>query len=454
MSLKISISGVRGLVPETLTTEVCLDFAKAFGAYLLEKSPQTSPEIVVGCDPRSSSESIKKIVFSGLLSCGCNVIDLGICPTPTLGIMVRKVKAAGGIMITASHNPLPWNGLKFIRSDGIFLNENQANRLIEIYQAKDFKAGKPGSIISNPSGIDIHIENILKAIDARAIQRRSFTVAVDCCNGAGSEASIRLLKKLGCKIEPLNCDLSQPFPHPPEPISENLSQLCSIVKSKNAEVGFAFDSDADRLAIVSEDGKAIGEELSLALAVKFVLNKHRNGSPKNKIVITNLSTTRAIDDIVRDFGGNLIRTKIGEVHVAEELKKLNGLIGGEGNGGVIYPPLGFNRDALAALALILNLMARSGKKISELVSKIPSYHMIKKKFKCHSRDEAQEFIERIKEEFRGKDLILTDGVKVILPSGWVHVRASNTEPVIRVIAEGKQKKEVENLINQVLKPLN
>lgn len=454
MTLKISISGVRGLVPETLTSEVCLDFAKAFGTYLLEKSPQASPKIVVGSDPRSSSESIKKIVFSGLLSCGCEVIDLGICPTPTVGIMIRELTAAGGIVITASHNPLPWNGLKFIREDGIFLNENQANRLIEIYHTKNFKEGAPGSTASNSSGIDIHIKNILKIIDAQAIQRKSFKVAVDCCNGAGSEASIQLLKKLGCKIEPLNCDLSQPFPHPPEPVSENLSQLCSIVKSKNAEIGFAFDADADRLAIVSEEGKAIGEELSLALATKFILSKNRNSDPKKKIVITNLSTTKAIDDIARDFGGNVIRTKIGEVHVAEELKKLNGLIGGEGNGGVIYPPLGFNRDALAALALILNLMACSGKKISGLAAEIPSYHMLKKKFKCHSRDEAENFIKKIKEKFRGEDIILTDGVKVVLPSGWVHVRASNTEPVIRVIAEGKQKEEIENLVNQILKPLD
>ncbi|KPJ65438.1 hypothetical protein AMJ44_10130 [candidate division WOR-1 bacterium DG_54_3] len=454
MSLKISISGVRGLVPETLTPEVCLDFAKAFGTYLSGKSSQSLPKIVVGTDPRSSSEFIKGIVFSGLLYTGCKIVDLGICPTPTVGIMVRELKAAGGIIITASHNPLPWNGLKFMREDGIFLNEDQARNLIDIYQAKKFKKGKTGNLTSNSSRINIHIKNILKAINPRAIRRNSFKVAVDCCNGAGSEASIRLLQKLGCKIESVNCNPSLPFPHPPEPVSENLAELCSLVKRKNADIGFAFDSDADRLAIVSEEGKPVGEEMSLALAVKYILNQHRNGSPKKKIVITNLSTTRAIDDLVRDFGGNTIRTRIGEVHVAEELKKLKGLIGGEGNGGVIYPPVGFNRDGLTALALILSLMARSGKKISELISEIPAYYMLKEKIACQNRDQAEDFMEKIKENFKGKDLILTEGVKVLLPSGWVHVRASNTEPVIRVIAEGRQKEEVESLVHQILKPLN
>ncbi|MEE8638653.1 MAG: phosphoglucosamine mutase [Candidatus Margulisiibacteriota bacterium] len=454
MSLKISISGVRGLVPETLTPEVCLDFAKAFGTYLSEKNPQSIPKIVVGTDPRSSSESIKEIVFSGLLYAGCKIVDLGICPTPTVGIMLRELEASGGMIITASHNPLPWNGLKFLRGDGIFLNEAQAQNLIDIYNAKTFKKGKAGKLASNSSAIDTHIKNILKTINPRSIRLKKIKVAVDCCNGAGSKASLKLLEKLGCQIEAINCNPSLPFPHPPEPLAENLGDLSKLVISKNAQIGFAFDADADRLAIVSEKGKPIGEELSLALAVKFILNKHRRGSPKKKIVITNLSTTKVIDDIVRDFGGTVIRTKIGEVHVAEELKKLKGLIGGEGNGGVIYPPVGFNRDGLTALALVLSLMARSGKKISELVSEIPSYYMTKTKIACKDHDQAEDFIKKVKEHFKGKDLILTDGVKAVLPSGWVHVRASNTEPVIRVIAEGGQKEEVENLVRQILEALD
>lgn len=455
MTLKISISGVRGLFPETLSPEICLDFAKAFGAYLSGEKYSASPKrVVVGSDPRASSATIREIVFQGLISAGCEVIDLGICPTPSVGIMIRELKAAGGIVITASHNPLPWNGLKFMREDGIFLNEAQANELIRIYHAKKFKEDKNGKLVSNSSAIETHIKNILKVIDLRAIHRKKFKVALDGINGAGSEAGVRLLNKLGCRIEAINCDLDSPFPHEPEPVPENLGGLCELVKNKKADIGFAFDPDADRLAIVSEEGKAIGEEMSLALAVKHVLNQHRNGSPKKKIVITNLSTSKMIDDVVHDFGGNVIRTKIGEVHVAEELKKLKGLIGGEGNGGVIFPPLGFNRDALAGLALILDMMSSSGKKISALASEIPSYYMLKRKIKCRNPAQAEDFIQRIKENFKKHDLILTDGVKAMLPEGWVHVRASNTEPVIRVIAEGKQKEAVKALVNQVLKPLH
>jgi phosphomannomutase len=455
MTLKISISGVRGHFPETLSFEVCLDFAKAFGTYLSEEKKSASPKrVVVGNDPRASSEQIQGIVFDGLISAGCQVINLGICPTPSVGIMVRELKADGGIVITASHNPLPWNGLKFMRGDGIFLNQDQAAELIRIYREKKFREEKTGRLTSDPSAIDTHIKKILKLLNPRPIRRKKFKVAVDGVNGAGSAAGLELLEKLGCEIEAINCDTNSPFPHEPEPVPENLSGLCELVKRKKADIGFAFDPDADRLAIVSEQGKAIGEEMSLALAVKHVLNQHRSGSPKKKIVITNLSTSKMIDDVVRAFGGNVIRTKIGEVHVAEELKKLKGLIGGEGNGGIIFPPLGFNRDALTGLTLILSMMAASGKKISALVSEIPSYYMLKTKMECRDLGQAEDFIQRIKEDFKKHDLILTDGVKVMLPTGWVHVRASNTEPVIRVIAEGKQKEEVEALVNQILEPLH
>jgi len=450
MTLKISISGVRGTVPDSLTPDICLDFARAFGSFVADRGTEAAPKVVVGTDPRASSEFIKGIVFSGLLSTGCRVIDLGVCPTPTVGIMVRKLKAAGGMVITASHNPLPWNGLKFIRNDGIFLNSQQAARLIRIFERKKFTKGINGSLVMNPCALDVHVKSILRLVNARAIRRQRFRVAVDSCNGAASVISLRLLKELGCRVKKVNCDLSRPFPHPPEPVAENLSELSALVKRSGADVGFAFDSDADRLAVISEHGKAIGEETTLALAVKFALGH----TPNKKIVVTNLSTTRAIEDIAAAQGGRVIRTPIGEVHVAEQLRKVQGAIGGEGNGGVIYPKLGFNRDALVGLALILNLMADSGKKISELVSELPAYRMIKKKFECRDRSQAEAFIRKAKRIFKESDLILRDGVKAVLPSGWVHVRASNTEPVIRVIAEAEKEKEARRLIDQVLKPLH
>ncbi|MBU0502465.1 MAG: phosphoglucosamine mutase, partial [Candidatus Margulisbacteria bacterium] len=403
--------------------------------------------VVVGTDPRSSSEFIKGIIFSGLMATGCKVIDLGICPTPTVGIMVRELKASGGIIITASHNPLPWNGLKFVRSDGIFLNEAQATEFLKIYEQKAWEKRAAQNIEVNHSAVNFHIKKVLDVINKAKIRRKKFRVAIDACNGAGSEAVQQLLIKLGCTVIPINCDLSLPFPHDPEPIAENLGELVREVKRKKADIGFALDSDADRLAIVDNNGKPIGEELTLALAAKFVLAKKRS---KKKIIVTNLSTTRALDDIAKANKAIVIRTKIGEVHVAEEIKHLKALIGGEGNGGVIYPAVGYNRDSLAGIALILNLMADTGKPISKLAQEIPAYFMIKKKVQCHSLDEAEQFLANVKEKFRKKDLILTEGVKVISPTGWVHVRPSNTEPVIRVIAEAKEKNQVKNLIKQVL----
>ena len=443
MPLKISISGVRGTVPDSLTPEICLDLAKAFGTYM------DHGKIVVGTDSRNSSEFIKGIVFSGLLSTGCRVIDLGICPTPTVGIAVRELKAAGGIVITASHNPLPWNGLKFMRSDGIFLNEEQANRFLNIYESKHFKPGTARGVTSYAKAIDDHIRRVLAVVNPLAIRFKKFRVAVDGCNGAGSIALPRLLEKLGCKVIRLNCNPRLPFPHPPEPVPENLGELSLLMKNRKADVGFAVDSDADRLAIVSEKSEAIGEELTLALAVKFILSRKLAVGPKKRVVVVNLSTTRAIDDIARENHALAIRTKVGEVHVAEEMKNLKGLIGGEGNGGVIYPRVGFNRDSLTAAALILNYMAAAGKKLSALAEEIPRYQMVKTKVECRNEGEAGDFVEKAKEIFDGEDMILTEGVKVILPDAWIHIRPSNTEPIIRIIAEAKTKSAAEDLIRRV-----
>ncbi|MFH1541628.1 MAG: phosphoglucosamine mutase [bacterium] len=449
MTLKISISGVRGHVPESLTPELCLNFAKAFGSYLAKQT--TEPRtVVVGTDPRASSEFIKGIVFQGLLSTGCKVVDLGICPTPTVGIMVRQLKATGGIIITASHNPLPWNGLKFVRSDGIFLNENQAEEFLTIYRQNEFITRETGQVVINSRALDIHLAKVLKLVKTRLIKRKRLKVALDCCNGAGSEICPMLLKMLGCQVIAINCDITKPFPHNPEPIAENLGELIELIKNKKADIGFALDSDADRLAIVAETGQPIGEELTLALATKFILQQNHIKNPGKKIVITNLSTTQALDDIVNSFQGTIIRTKIGEVHVAEELKKLDGLIGGEGNGGVIYPKIGFNRDAMVGMALILNFLAVSKKKTSELAGEIPAYFVVKKKIDCDNRDQLDDFIESVKTQFKGHDFITTDGLKVMLPDGWLHVRASNTEPIIRIIAEGKDRLQIEKLVEQVL----
>ncbi|MBI5399001.1 phosphoglucosamine mutase [Candidatus Saganbacteria bacterium] len=452
MSLKISISGIRGFVPEALTPEICLDFAKAFGSSLQDGNPGERT-VVIGTDPRASSEFIKGIVFSGLLATGCRVIDLGICPTPTVGIMVRELKADGGMVITASHNPLPWNGLKFMRHDGIFLNAPQAQKLIKIFETKKFVAGASTGVTVNNSANNFHVRKILQTLQLGVVRRRRFRVAIDCCNGAGSIIVPELLGKLNCQIFAINCDITKPFSHDPEPIAKNLKDLIRLVKATKADIGFALDSDADRLAIITNEAKPAGEELTLALAVKYLLENERRADPKHRLVVTNLSTTMLLDDIAKKNTARVVRTKIGEVHVAEKLKALGGLIGGEGNGGVIYPPVGFNRDAMAGITIILKLLARQKQTISQIIDALPHYFVIKEKIVCPDQHKIDIALAKVKGQFNKKNLILTEGIKVVLPQAWVHVRASNTEPIIRVIAEGRDKKEIKQLVERVLKIL-
>lgn len=444
MTLKISISGVRGYVPDSLTPEVVLNFAKAFGTYLYFQKPKKKlRKVVIGSDPRQSSEQIKNIVCKGLFSTGCDVIDLGICPTPTVGIMTKKLMADGGVIITASHNPLPWNGIKFVRDDGIFLNETQAKELIEIYEKKNFHLKPGGSVKLSNAGLKYHINKVIQTIKP---PKTKLKVAIDCVNGAGSVYAVELLKKLGCKVVPIHCNTRLPFPHDPEPIAKNLSDLMQAVKANKADIGFALDSDADRLAIISEQGIAIGEELTLALAVKAILSQHKK---KNALVVCNLSTTAAINDIASQYFAKCLRTKIGEVHVAETLKRMKGLIGGEGNGGVIYPKIGFNRDSLAGIALIISYMTLRKLALSKLVAQIPTYYSIKSKIECHSKADSDALIEKIKNRFNPINLDLTEGVKVIFENSWVHVRPSNTEPIVRFIAEARSLEEAQKLIDQV-----
>jgi len=441
--LKISISGVRGIVPDFLTPEVCLNFAKAFGTYL------HGGTVVIGTDTRSSSEFIKGITIQGLLSCGCRVIDLGISTTPTVGVMVKELKADGGLIITASHNPEPWNGLKFVRDDGIFLNSSQAGKLLDIYYSKEFEPKDGGGTSTHPQASEDHIKKILKAIKPSAIKKRKFKVAIDSCNGAGSVITPLLLEKLGCAVVSINTRPAAPFPRGEEPTPENITGLAELVKREKADVGFAQDPDADRLAVVTEKGDAISEEYTLALCMKYILS---NTLSSKKLVVANLSTTAAIDDIAKEFGAIVIRTKIGEVYVAEEIKKEEACIGGEGNGGVIYPKVGFNRDSLSGIALILMLLSKEKKKLSEIIASISKYVLVKKKLECASTEEALDFIDKVKMKFEKDALDLTEGLKVIRKQGWLHLRPSNTEPIIRVFAEARDKETAEKFIAEALEP--
>jgi len=444
MTLKLSVSGVRGIIDKSLTPSICEDLAKAF-ALLVGDGP-----IIIGTDTRPSRTIIKQAVISGLKFSGCTTFDAGIIPTPTASILIRQLKAKGAIVITASHNPKEWNGLKFFNEKGMFLNQEAIEEL--------FKLWKKGEFPSRPDGIPRHLEEpfgphlseIFKHVDVAKIGSKEFKVAIDCVNGAGSIITQKLLRDLGCSVVSINTNPDLEFPRDPEPTPENLKDLCNLVKKEKADIGFAQDPDADRLAIVSNKGIAIGEENTLALAVAHVL-KHKQLTPRSSqpIAIVNLSTTKAIDDIAESFGVRVIRTKIGEINVAEQMIKQKATIGGEGNGGVIYPPLSFNRDSLIGIALILEYMAKSGKKISELADELPQYYMLKKKISCNSREEVKAVIEKTKSLFKDQKLDFTDGVKVIFKDSWIHVRPSNTEPIIRIIAEAKTKKQAEDLANKL-----
>lgn len=443
--LMISVSGVRGVIGESLTPEVLSKFAAAYGTFV------GGGKVVVGTDSRLSREMCKHAVFAGLISIGCEVIDLGLVPTPTIQLMVEKLKAAGGIAVTASHNPAEWNALKFFTREGVFLNSRQSAKLLDIYHKDRIKRTSwnnlLGKVKEDSSSVSTHIERILNYLDVKLIRRKRLRVALDSVNGAGSVITPLFLRKLGCRVVSINRQVNEPFPHTPEPLPENLSSLSSLVKQKRADIGFAQDPDADRLAIVSENGVPLGEEYSVALATQFIL-----GKKKKNTVVVNLSTSRMIDDIARKFKSRVVRTKIGEINVVEGMKRHRAIIGGEGNGGVIDPRAHYGRDSLVGMGLILQYLAESGKSISELAASIPTYHLVKRKIGC-PEDRKKKVLEMIEREFANEKLDRRDGIKVIREASWAHIRPSGTEPVIRVFVEARTKEEAKGRANSILKKI-
>lgn len=438
-TLKISISGVRGVIGESLTPILLTRFAQAFGTYIGART------IVIGRDPRTSGEMVKQAVVAGLLSTGCRILDVGMCPVPTIQLLVRHHRAHGGIAITASHNPAEWNALKFIGEGGFFLNTGQARELLDIYHQGEYKrvGGTELRDVAEVSGAtDLHIQTIMDALGPLPTRKRKLRVVLDACNGAGSIAGPKLLEALGAEVFTINVTPDGSFPRPAEPLAENLGDLCAAVRARQADVGFAQDMDADRLAIVSEAGVAIGEEYTLLLATVNVLGK--NPGP----VVANLSTTSALQEIVSRFGCPLSLSKIGEVNVTEEMQKQHAVIGGEGNGGVIYPRLNFARDSLVGMALIMQMLGETGQTITELAESLPRFAMIKEKLVCPS-DKISAVLRVLRQEYAAYPMDLRDGVKISLPNGWFLVRGSNTEPIIRVIAEAEREAEARAIIDRV-----
>ena len=443
-TLKISISGVRGVVGQSLTPKLLTRFAQAFGTHT------GSGTIVIGRDPRTSGEMVKHAVVSGLLSTGSRVVDIGMCPVPTVQLQVRHRRAQGGIAITASHNPAEWNALKFIGANGLFLDAGQARELLDIYHQGEYtKVGgaELRTVEVVEGATDLHIKSILDALGPLPKMQKKLRVVLDACNGAGSIVGPKLIEALGADVVRLNTTPDGSFPRPAEPLPENLGDLCRAVKEHQADVGFAQDMDADRLAIVSEQGEPIGEDYTLVLATLYVLGREKGP------VVANLSTTSAVADVAKRFGCPVFFTKIGEVNVTGAMQQHRAVIGGEGNGGVIYPRINFARDSLVGIALVLHLLAESGKSVTELLADIPRYTVVKEKMACPS-DRIAGVLKTVRQHFAGYEMDTRDGVKVMTGDGWLLVRGSNTEPIIRIVAEAKTEAGARELVNSVIKKIS
>ncbi|MFC1537828.1 phosphoglucosamine mutase [Candidatus Latescibacterota bacterium] len=435
--LMISVSGVRGIYGDGLDDAVAEKFAYSYGTIY-------SGTVVIGRDSRKSGEALMRAVISGLTKAGADVIDLGLTSTPTVEMAVTAKNASGGVIITASHNPGEWNGLKFLGPDGVFLDAAEGEKVLDIFHATDDISAKSprGTVRTWNAANKHHIDSIfaLDMIDTALIASRKFTVCLDTVNGAGGPICSHILEKLGCDVHPVNTEPTGDFAHGAEPVAENLGELCRIVKAHNADIGFAVDPDVDRLSIVNEHGVAIGEEYTLALVIDYLMSK------SIKTAACNLSTSRMNDDAAAKHGGIVHRAPVGEINVVRKMREVGARIGGEGNGGVILSALHEGRDAVLGIALILQFMAESGKTIGELAASIPSYSMIKEKISITERNS---WITPLKQQFAGTQMDEQDGVKIILPDSWVHVRQSNTEPIVRVIAEAPTEKAARELMDKV-----
>jgi len=438
-TLMVGVSGVRGIVGKDLTDEVVTRYARAFGLWAGERTPL----VVVGRDARASGPAFEQAVIAGLGSVGCDVVRVGLAPTPTIQLAVEHHGAGGGIAVTASHNPIEWNALKFIGPDGIFLDGPEGARV----QALAVEGG-PGrsravKIATDDGAVERHLHAVLElsAVDVERIRRRKFAVALDAVRGAGGPVMRALLERLGCTVTGINLETDGQFPRAPEPVPENLGELSALVRRTGADLGIAVDPDVDRLAIVDENGTPIGEDYTLAFAVRSVLGGKREtlkdsltvaGTAK-RVVVCNLSTSLVVEDAARELGAELVRTPVGEVHVARAILRLAAVIGGEGNGGVMYPTLHAGRDAPVAAALVLELLARTGKRVSELVAAAPRYTIVKAKA---ARGPALEPVyAALRRRFADAQADVQDGLRLAWRDRWLHVRPSNTEPIIRLIAE-------------------
>ena len=436
--LKIGVSGVRGVVGEFFTPSLALHFAQAFGTYV------GRGRVVVGRDTRTSGPMLQHAVNCGLLAAGCDVVDVGILPTPTIQIYVEHIRARGGIGLTASHNPMEYNALKLFNKEGQFFNHYERNELIDLYHQSDFAQATNAEIgyVTRDEGTAkaVHIDRVLAKVDVDRIRRRHFRVALDAVNGAGSVMTPGfLVDSLGCRMDAISIDPTKVFPRVAEPRPDTLGDLAALVLKTGAEVGFAQDPDADRLAIVDENGRVLDNDDVLALAVLRALAVVKGD------VVVNLTTSSAIDDIALGFGRKVYRTPVGEANVVETMQAVGAAIGGEGSaGGVIFPAVQLCRDSFTAMAFLLDLMAETGKTVSELVAALPQYVRRSGRVAfAHGR--LGGLMQALEEGFPEAEADRTDGLKLMWPDRWLHVRASNTEPLLRLAVEAKTEAGAEKL---------
>lgn len=453
MSLIKSISGIRGTiggrVNENLTPLDVVKFASAFGTWLQNNKNKKDLTLVIGRDARISGEMVNSLVCATLQGLGIHVVELGLSTTPTVEVMVPELNADGGIILTASHNPKQWNALKLLNEKGEFITGENGAEVLALAEIEDFDYAQVddlGKYKTRNDGIDIHIQKILDLpmVDAEAVKAKKFKIVVDAVNSTGGIAIPQLLEHFGCEVVKLYCEPNGHFPHNPEPLKEHLGDICELVKKEKADLGIVVDPDVDRLAFVDENGDLFGEEYTLVAVADYLL-RHKKG-----VAVSNLSSSRALADVAKNLDSEYFASAVGEVNVVTLMKEKNAVIGGEGNGGIIYPELHYGRDSLVGVALFLTHLAKENKTVSELRATYPSYFMGKKKIELTPDIDVDALLTKIEKEYQNERVSTVDGVKIDFEKNWVHLRKSNTEPIIRIYTEAFSQEEADELGDQMI----
>lgn len=453
MTLIKSISGIRGTiggkVGDNLTPVDAVKFASAYGTFLKNNIAKDKLTVVIGRDARISGPMIHNLVVNTLIGLGIDVIDLGLSTTPTVEVAVPLEKADGGIILTASHNPKQWNALKLLNAKGEFLSGAEGAKILEIAEAEAFDfsdVDSLGEVISNDAYMDIHIDEVLNLplVDIEAVKEAKFKVVVDGVNSSGGIIIPKLLKLMGVEVVELYCEPNGHFPHNPEPLKEHLTDISELVVKEKADFGIVVDPDVDRLAFISEDGEMFGEEYTLVACADYVLSK----TPGN--TVSNMSSSRALRDVTKAHGGSYEASAVGEVNVVELMKKNNAIIGGEGNGGIIYPELHYGRDSLVGVALFLTHLANKKMPVSALRASYPEYYMSKNKIELTPQIDVDAILTQMTEKYKNEDISTIDGVKIDFATEWVHLRKSNTEPIIRIYTEAPSQDAADKLALRII----